>query len=386
MIIQYGKSILYKLYQILLKLSIVLFYPFPIKKNRVVLLRDWGLGYGCNLKYLAKYIIENNVGFELIWLVNYFDNEMPAEIKQIKISRIKAIYALATAKVLISSIPVTIPVKKKKKQYFIFIPHGQAGAKPFLNEIELSNEYRLLAKTYCAMQNLYVASSGVQARDFLDYCWCNCEILNSGFPRNDMFFLDSSLIIKQVKNNLNIAKEYKIVLYAPTFRDNNSTECYSLDMKRIIRALESKTRQKWMVLVRLHPNLRYWYDKPIVKYSDTIKDVTDYPDIQELFLISELVITDYSATMFDFSLTKKKVILFATDIEDYIKMRGLKKMFFTVPFPLCKNNDEVESAIINFDEEEYQKNLALFYESYIPFDDGYASKRIVNKILYEING
>ncbi len=358
----------------------IIFHYIPVNQRRFVILRDWGLGYGCNPKYLCQYIIKNHLPFELIWLVNYYDDTMPKEIKQVRLSRISAVYYLSTAQVVVSTAKFRIPVKKKNEQYFVYIPHGQAGAKPCLDEIPLKDDFRQMAMEHSAIQDLFVASSEFQAKDFIDFYWCNCEILRSGYPRNDIYFQNNTRLSQQIRQTLSLPDNYSIVFYAPTFRDNGDASAYSIDLNRVILALENKTGQDWLVLVRLHPNLRYWYKKPEIQYSERIRDVTDYPDIQELFLISDVVITDYSSTMFDFALTRKPVFLFATDVDEYIQMRGLKDMFFKTPFPLCRNNDELEQVIGDFNDIEYQKKLDKFNAVYKPLDDGHASERIINKI------
>ena len=380
------KNFIYiNIYKKIMAYSMPVFYYLPIKKRSIVILRDWGVGYGCNPKYLSQYIIDNHLPYKITWVLNDYDSSMPHEIKQRKLSRIGAIYALSRAHVVISTFNYNLPVKKKEKQFFIFIPHGQAGAKPCLDEIPLKDDFRKMAMRYAAMQNLFVASSEYQAKDFVDYYWCRCEILKSGYPRNDIFFQNNDNFKTNIRKNIAIPEGYKIVFYAPTFRDNSDIGAYSIDLSRIIHTLEKKTGEKWMVIVRLHPNLRFWYKKPIISYSDIVRDMTDYPDVQELFLISDIVITDYSSTMFDFSLRRKPVFLFATDIDDYIEMRGLKEMFFKTPYPLCRNNEELEQAITNFKEDEYLSQLNAFYNVYKPFDDGHACQRIMKRIFDHVN-
>lgn len=379
------KKFLISIYKCFYKCSLLLFYFFPIRKNKIVILRDWGLGYGCNMKYLAEYIINKKLPFELVWILNAYDKEMPTQIKQVKLSRIKSVYELSTAKFVFSSVKFKIPVKKSKNQYYIYIPHGQAGAKPCLDEIPLKDDFRKLAMEHSAIQDLFVASSAFQAKDFADYYWCKCEILRSGYPRNDIYFQENNILRSKIRKNLNIPNDYNVALWAPTFRDNGETASYSLDINRIIKVLEKKNKEKWLFIVRLHPNLRFWYKKPIIHFSNIIRDVTDYPDIQELFLISDIVITDYSSTMFDFALTRKPVFLYATDIDNYIQMRGLKDLYFKTPFPLCKNNEELEHAINSFDMAIYQKNLDGFYAIYNPYDEGHASEKIVEK-MNMVNG
>ena len=108
--------------------------------------------------------------------------------------------------------------------------------------------------------------------------------------------------------------------------------------------------------------------------------MTYYTDIHELLLIADIAISDYSSVALDFSNTRKPVFLYASDIDKYTAMRGLKPMYYQLPFALCKNNDEMEAAIKNFKMADYSKKLQKFYKVYGSVDDGYASKRVVEHL------
>ena len=110
----------------------------------------------------------------------------------------------------------------------------------------------------------------------------------------------------------------KIVFYAPTFRDDYSLECYNLDTKEILSCLSQKFASEWVLMIRMHPNLSSY--KSLFDFDgEKIIDVNQYDDMQELLLVSDILITDYSTSMFDFSIMNKPVFLFATDIEQYQK-------------------------------------------------------------------
>ena len=105
-----------------------------------------------------------------------------------------------------------------------------------------------------------------------------------------------------------------------------------------------------------------------------------YPDIQELLYIADILITDYSTTMFDFAIMKKRIYLFANDIEEYQSMRGLKPIYFELPFPICKTNKELQEQILNYNEKEYNDKIEKFLNKYMSFDKGDASYKVVERI------
>lgn len=375
------KSFCYwKVYYRILRLCVYLFHFFPVKKNKIVFFNDFGLGYGCNLKYVCNEILRQQLPYELVWIVKNNSYQMPVGVRKSLISRIQSVYDLSTAKIVINNIKGYMNVWKKDSQYFIYIPHGQTGAKKAEKEMNnLNDEYLNASIWHSAQMDLFITCSCAQSKDMVENFWCTCEILQCGFPRNDIFFKPKEERITQIKRDLNIPIDKKCLLYAPTFRDNGNDTAYALDMERLKMSLKKKYQNDWVILVRLHPNF-FWYEEPKFAYSDTILNVSTYDDIQELFLISDILITDYSSTMFDFNNSHRPVYLFATDVDEYNKIRGLKDFYFTVPFPLCRNNDELMHAIEKYNEQDYKKKLKAFDMIYGDVDDGHASERVVERI------
>ncbi len=357
------------------------FRHLPIKKNKIVFIQGNGGGYKCNLKYIVEEIKRQSLSYDLVWLVKSMDINIPEPIRKIKFNRIKALYELATAHIIITNSKFPIKVEKKNAQCFIYIPHGQPGAKCAEGDAKLSTEYIKLSQKHSAQTDIFVSMSKYHTQVLKDTFWVpeKAEILECGFPRNDIYYKDTTDLQKQLRNKLHIPSDTRIAFYAPTFRDDNTTKAYNLDLHRVLNTLEKKTGKKWIFFVTLHPNF-IWYKHPPYKFDSQIWNMSSYLDIHELFLISDIVITDYSSVSLDFSNTRRPVFLYASDIDEYTKMRGLKDMFFNFPFPLCKNNNELNQAILNFDEELYKKQLDKFNLIYGSFDDGHASERLVARI------
>lgn len=376
------KSKLYWMfYAKLMKFSIKLFYYLPVNQHKIVMLHDFGSGYGDSEKYLAEEILKQNLPYKIIWMVNDIKLEIPFFIKKVRLSRIRSIYDFSTAKVVCTTGKNKFNVKKKKSQFFIYIPHGQIGAKfvegmlpddPFLN-------YKINSKWHSEQCNLFLSSSKLHSTEMREYYWYDGEIAEYGLPRNDIFFKYTPEDVKKIKEKLNIDCSKKILLYAPTFRDNGNDNAYSIDIKRLIQALETKTSEQWIVLVRMHPCF-IWFSKPSFEYGDNIIDVTSYPDMQELLLVSDILVSDYSSTMFDFMLMKRPVFLFTTDMKEYKKYRGLKDWFSKVPFPICYDNDALIQAIKDFDSQKYKDDLCDFNYIYGSWEQGKATQKLLERI------
>lgn len=375
------KNVIEPRYNHLYRFCISLFKWLPVKKNKIVFVQGVGNAYKCNLKYIAEEIIRQRLPYDLVWLVNDMATPVPAPIRKVKYNRIRAVYELATAHVFMNNSKSLFPVKKKQGQVFIYIPHGQPGAKCAEGDANLPKNYIQNSKKHSAMTDVFVSMGTYHTQVLKDTFWVpeHAEIWQCGFPRNDQYYRDTTEKQKELRLKLNIPDGYRIVLYAPTFRDNNTTEAYNLDLHGVLDALEQKTGDKWMMFITLHPNF-VWFKKPPYVFDKQVWNMSDYTDIHELMLIVEVAITDYSSVSLDFSNSRRPVFLYASDIDEYKQMRGLKDMYFKFPFTLCKTNEEIKEAILSFDKNKYGKKLDDFYKIYGSVEDGHSADRFVERL------
>ena len=166
------------------------------------------------------------------------------------------------------------------------------------------------------------------------------------------------------------------MLYAPTFRDDHRTDVYNLNLNDLRTKLCECLGGDWCVLVRLHPNIR----EKLFTTTHGIIDATSYPDMQELLLVSDVLITDYSSTIYDAAIMRKIILLYAPDLDDYKENRGLKPVYFNFPTRINRSNEELLDYISHFDLNNYQNDLEDFLSGIQIFDDGNASKRVVDRI------
>ena len=169
------------------------------------------------------------------------------------------------------------------------------------------------------------------------------------------------------------------MLYAPTFRKDKTLDVYNLNYNQIIDALENKFGGKWILLIRLHPHLTNIAKS--IQDRKNIKNVTEYDDVQELMLISDILITDYSSVMFSFMLTKKPCFLYAPDIELYKNNdRNLYFEMDELPFLKAENNEEMLKNISIYDENKYRELCEEMLDKIGVYDDGKASKRLAERL------
>lgn len=374
----------------LIKILSIFFYIFkifPISKKKIVFINFSGKGYGDNPKYIYDYINMKNKDLDYVWLVaDLKDENFPLNIRKVKMFSIKSFFELATAQIWINNSRFDQFVIKRKKQYYIQTWHGGLALKKIEYDAEnkLSNYYKKVMKNDNRMINLMLSNSKFCTNMYRNGFKYKGNILEVGSPRNDI------LINKKIKFKEGICKKYeidfkdKIILYAPTFRRSYENNPYDINLDLLRDELIKKTGKKWNVLIKLHPRISdaSKYIKNINEYTD----VTLYNDIQELICSSDLVITDYSSTMFESMIAKKPVILYANDIKNYKEERGIYFKFEELPFPLVKNNEELKKCIEKIDFNNILKKYENFKNKVGLKETGQASKIIGDKILNIIEG
>lgn len=358
-----------------------------LQRKKIVFDNFNGKGYGDNPKYISEEIIRQNLNWDIVWLVKDNSVKMPPNIRTVICHSEQARRELLTAKVVVSNIRNSMRMPKRKGQVFLQTWHGGMAFKKVEGEAEekLTREYINCAKRDGEECDAIISACALRSEQYRKYFWLNpkTEILEIGQPRCDILFSNcSNEIIVRVRNTLYIERDTGIILYAPTFRDNGSTKGYCLDFEKIISAFEIKFHKKFIILVRLHPNAESLCD--FIEYSDKILNATFYPDIQELYIVSNFLITDYSGAAFDFALLNKPVFLCTLDYEEFVQERGLSELYQICPFPKCCTNNELISLIYNFSESDFQEALLDFKTIWKPFDDGKAAERAVNWIKQHV--
>lgn len=369
--------------KILYKLSLLLFYPCRIKSSKIVFMNFSGKGYGDNPKYIAEEIIHQNKKWDLVWLVSDMNAAIPKEIRKVQFRSLRMRYELQTAKIIITNCQAPIPIIKKKKQILIQTWHAPMSYKKVENDARefLRQSYIETSERNNRITDLFISSNAIQTEEYKRAFKCKSEIIQCGIPRNDVYFKVTDQQMSEIKKRIGLDNKTKILFYAPTFRDVDSGFSYAIDGKRLLETLKNKTNQNWKILIRFHPAVREGdYDK-IVFENDDIINVTAYPDMQELLIVADMVITDISSSIYDCILIKKPLLLFMPDFEFYQKnCRGFTDEFYQLPYEIYKSNDKLIDAINHYD----YKKMKIMQDAYIKrvngADDGHSAEKIVQKI------
>ena len=364
-----------------------------IDNNKIVIENFNGNSYGCNPKYIMEEINRRGLKYDIVWLVRSVKKEtekgvFPPNIRLIGYGTKLALKEQASAKLWIDNQRKNYFIKKgltkKKGQYFIQTWHGSLGIKKLDADVDaFTNEYKQewvkRAKYDSSMWDYLLSNSDFENKIFSRALWFNNEIKQFGHPRNDIFFKDSKDIIKKVRDYYGISKSKKILLYVPSFRDDESKKCYKPDYKNVLNALKEKFGSDWVCITRLHPRAKK-FDSEIIPEQENVIDGTFYSDIQELLVSADVAITDYSSCIFDFMLSRKPAFIFATDIDKFNNERGFYYPLESTPFPISADNQTLINNIKDFNNDKYKKEVDEFLKEKGCTEDGHASERVVDLI------
>ena len=374
MIIDYIYSIPYYFFRFL-----------PIKSNQIVLCNFYGKGFGDNPKYIALELLKHKNKFNLVWLVEKKDDSMPSEIKQIKINSLRSVIELVRARIWIDNSRKPYYIRKRNGQFYIQTWHGNIMLKKIEGDAEekINLDYLWNAKNDSSIIDLFLSSSSFFTSKIRSSFWYTGQIIECGSPKIDVLLNNNKEKIVLIKNTLKINHDKKIAIYAPTFRNNNDLEFYNFNFNFLIEALMHKFGDDWIVFKRLHPSINS--NSLNQEFNSKVINVSGYSDMQDLLLISDVLVTDYSSSMFEFALMKKPVFLFTKDISSFISERGVYFEFDELPFKYALDIQELVNNILSFSEKEYLISVDKFFIKINHFEKGNACVQVVNRINQLIN-
>lgn len=293
---------------------------------------------------------------------------------------VRGLVYIITAKFMIDNYGVQSYIPVRKEQVIINTWHGGGSyKKPYINHTKRHKKY--------------IEKMERETTVFLSSCQrftdCNLKrvkemspqkILESGMPRNDLFFHERNDIESRVKEKLGIPIEKRMVLYAPTFRDEASDENYQIDVEKVLTSCEKRFDGEFVFVVRYH---RFAHPEKTAG-DKLVINANEYDDMQELIYASDVVITDYSSLIWDASLVYKPCFIYATDLPKYLSDRNFYTPISEWPFPLAENLDVLLSNIEQFDEKIYRENVDRHHKDLGSFENGTAGKQVAEYMLSQL--
>lgn len=373
-------------------IMLVLLFPlriFPVRKNRVMLHNDLTRKYAGNPKAVAEYLLAAYPGkFEIIYTTDQPEGHEQLREKGIKTVRCNTwayFYYAMTAAVFLTNSGGFSYLPLRKRQYVINTWHGggtykTCGIHMFGDTPLFRKDLMMSAKKTNVFLSTCVQSSRIIEEAMLipkEIFW---EI---GMPRNDALVRGDPARREEVREKLGLKDGEKLVLFAPTYRkiaDNYFKDSvaisYGIDCARVCAALEKRFGGTWRFAFRLHPRVVNRDELP----EGDILDLSDYEDMQDLLCAADVMINDFSSSMWDFMLTGRPSFLFAVDLEHYVATTEVYTPVSEWPFPQAVNNDELERNILEFDEAKYAADCKLHYEAQGGRETGKATQLVCERI------
>lgn len=356
---------------------------FRVDNNKVLLQAYEGRQYSCNPKYIAKFLKKHS-SLKIVFSLQNQEEHSYLQITDYEIVRsksLKFIYHYFTAKVVIVNdfLPMIVPLKQN--QISINTWHGGGAYKKVGISLSKTDYYSqryiwqhkvdYMISSCAAFSELAITAFGIEKQ---------C-ILPIGMPRNDIFFnrISQNKASEKVRKFYGIDKFTRIVLYAPTYRESKVDSLYGLNFTKVLDALKEKLGGEWLFLFRGH----YFLSDSKKFESSCFINASEYDDMQELLCAADCLITDYSSSVWDFSLTLKPCFLYATDLEEYKKEIDFYYPIEKWPFTLGENNTELLNNILNFNEADYIERVKQHHKALGSYEDGHACERVC-KLIEEI--
>ena len=362
-----------------------------------------GKSYSCSPKAIYEYIVSEPKysTYKFVWSFiepeNYeFLENNKNTIVVTKNSKQYQKY-LAMAKYWIFNYKIPDYIYPKKNQVFVQCWHGTplkrlgCDLQHFDNVLNTIEEMKKRYKIEAEKFTYFLSPSKFASEKFIS-AWNLKEIgkediiIEEGYPRNDFLFNYTEKDIMKIKKRLGIEKDNrKIILYAPTYRSDqhSSNEGYVYKEELDFEHLKQKIGDKYIILFRPHYFIANNFD--FEKFKGFVYDVSKIDDINYLYIISDMLITDYSSVFFDFANLKRPIIFYMYDLEHYRdKSNGFYIDLNELPFKITQTQEELEKEIIEVDMNfSYDAKYKEFNEKYNYLDDGQASRRVVERILKE---
>lgn len=358
-----------------------------------------GKSYACSPKAIYEYMLNEPKyqNYQFIWAFNNPEEHQELAKNQntkiIKYGGKDYEKHLAIAKYWIFNYRVADHIYPKKNQVYVQCWHGTPLKKlgydlknthnAMNSQKEIYDRYRVDAKKF-----KYILSPSRFATEKFISAW-NLEstnqvskVIEKGYPRNDFLSNYTKEDIQRVKQKLKLPEDKKVILYAPTFRDNQHKSGVGYTYQTVVNfdLLREKLGQEYVILFRAHYLVANSFN--FENYKGFLYDVSGYDDINELYIISDLLITDYSSVFFDYANLKRPIIFYMYDFDLYKdELRGFYIDISELPGEIAKTEAELIKKVENVKNFVYDNKYQEFYQKYNYLEDGNAAKRVVETII-----
>lgn len=371
-----------------------------VKRKAAVLFNSFSGKYSDNPKYVSEKLHEKAPEIPIYWLMsseNMKNAEIPEYIHKVPIKgRLFYIYYGYRCKVHIDNFAGIRSHKKTNKfrRFIVEVPE-QFGISTW-HGTPLKYIGHDFSKSIFSEPNISSAKYAIAGCEFtknkLKSAYPFFEIIMTGTPRNDIL-INHVKINDSIRKKLKLPSGYKFVLFAPTYRNNDYDsgirQIQEIDFEKLKRILEKKWGGQWGFIYRLHPHVDCSNIQDICRNSERMLMINgnQYEDMAEYLVVSDLLITDYSSSLFDFMLMDKPCVLLTLDKEHYETVeRGMYMNLDELPYPFACTVESLYSQIEQYDFSIVKEMKDIFLKKLGSIEDGKASERIADIIIEYLKG
>lgn len=379
--------------------SYALMRKLPVNNNLIVFESNMGRNYSGNPKHIYEEMIRQGLDKKLhcVWILEDLNTSIPGKHKKVKRSRMMYYYFLARAKIWVFDTRDPKYVVKRDQGYYIQTWHGTPLKKlgMDMNDVFMAgcenidayknNFYKDTQKWDVLLsQNDFSTEIFKRAFAFSGEYSPSRTIWTYGYPRNDILTNNNQEEhISKLKKDLGIPQDKKVLLYAPTWRDDqyHAKSKYKFAKAMDFDLLKEKLADDYIIIVKYHylvmENID-WSD-----YGGFVYTFGADQDIADLYLVSDMLITDYSSVMFDYCILDRPMFFFMYDLESYRdELRGFYfDVLEEIPGPISKTTEALIEDIVDYDQGVYENKYTDFKEKFVSYDDGKAAQRVITRIL-----
>ncbi|MGW3582605.1 bifunctional glycosyltransferase/CDP-glycerol:glycerophosphate glycerophosphotransferase [Streptomyces rubiginosohelvolus] len=347
-----------------------------------------GTQYSDSPRAVHEELVRRGADLEHLWVVRDDQVDVPATARAVRMWSPQWYEALATSRYVVANNHLPDWFRKRPEQIVVQTWHG-TPLKKIGHDIESVHfaDQRYLERVEKEVQNwdMLVSPNSFSTPILQRAFKFPGEMVECGYPRNDILRRpDTADREREIRQRIGLPRGKRVIMYAPTWRDDQfyAPGKYKFDFRIDLDDARARLGDDHVLLVRRHPNVV----DPVPGAGDGfVFDVSDYPDMADLSLIADVMITDYSSLMFDYVNTGRPILFFTYDLDHYRDtLRGFYFDFErSAPGPLLFESAQLITAIRNVDriQAEYGERYRWFQREFCDLDDGYAAARLTDRIL-----
>jgi CDP-glycerol glycerophosphotransferase len=356
----------------------------PIDPNLAAFAAYWYRDYSCNPRAVYEKLRELAPWIRAVWIIQGERAErIPAGVPYV-VAGTRAYYRLlARAKYFVNNVNFPNQYVKRPTTVHVQTHHGTP-----LKTMGLDLRDAFVAGRRMNFDRLMRRAArwdySVSSNPFSTEIWkraypTSYETLEVGYPRNDRLVNATQIEVDEIREALGLARGKKAILYAPTHREYQPGYIPTLDVGRVAKGLGDD----YVFMARAH----YFYagadDLRELHAAATIRDVSEHPSVEELCLAADVLVTDYSAIMFDYAVLDRPIVIHAPDWEEYRRLRGTYfDLLAEPPGVVTRNDDELLEAFRSGAVwgEDATRLRAAFRQKFCALEDGRAAERVVRRV------